>query len=79
MDLSSYVQDFERCGHAVLKGLVAPATLKMLSNPRVAVQAALTDFFPDEAEREAMLCKSNGIARISELTQRWRSLAGAHA
>ena len=30
MDLSSYVQDFERCGHAVLNGLVAPATLKML-------------------------------------------------
>jgi hypothetical protein len=49
-------------------------SVRAFPNPRTQVQCALADVFPDPAERNAILCKSYGVAHASNLPEQWRNL-----
>lgn len=51
-------------------------TARGLTNRKAQVHCALADLFPDVAERQAVLCRSYGVAHMGELPAPWRDLVG---
>lgn len=55
------------------------ASARTFTKLETQVQCALADVFPNAAEREAVLCRSYGVASVSDLPPPWGDLVGGRS